>query len=220
MIYGYIRVSTEKQDFISQKYSIEKYCEYREFKNIQFVTEKVSGKVPREKRDLGKLVQQLQKDDVLICSELSRLGRSITDTLITLDILEQKEVQVHLIKENQISGTKEFSMLCAVYAIIAQTERQRISERTKEALQAKIAQGMKIGHFKGYKCTNTKLTPYKDDILQMLLNGSSIFAISKKYGVKWITARDFIRDRLHYDMDKIESRKKYNEAIKKKYICE
>lgn len=215
MIYGYIRVSTEKQDFMSQKYSIEKYCEYREFKNIQFVTEKVSGKVPREKRDLGKLVQQLQKDDVLICSELSRLGRSITDTLITLDILEQKKVQVHLIKENQISGTKEFSMLCAVYAIIAQTERQRISERTKEALQAKIAQGMKIGHFKGYKCTNTKLTPYKDDILQMLLNGSSIFAISKKYGVKWITARDFIRDRLHYDMDKIESRKKYNEAIKK-----
>lgn len=220
MIYGYIRVSTEKQDFMSQKYSIEKYCEYREFKNIQFVTEKVSGKVPREKRDLGKLVNILQKGDVLICSELSRLGRSITDTLITLDILEQKEVQVHLIKENQISGTKEFSMLCAVYAIIAQTERQRISERTKEALQAKIAQGMKIGHFKGYKCSNTKLTPYKDDILQMLLNGSSIFAISKKYGVKWITARDFIRDRLHYDMDKIESRKKYNEAIKKKYICE
>lgn len=215
MIYGYIRVSTEKQDFMSQKYSIEKYCEYREFKNIQFVTEKVSGKVPREKRDLGKLVQQLQKDDVLICSELSRLGRSITDTLITLDILEQKEVQVHLIKENQISGTKEFSMLCAVYAIIAQTERQRISERTKEALQAKIAQGMKIGHFKGYKCTNTKLTPYKNEILQMLLNGASILAISKKYGVKWITARDFIRDRLHYDMNAIESRKKYNEAIKK-----
>lgn len=223
MVYAYIRVSTDKQGFDGQKFSIEKYAEYRGLKVDEWVEEKISGKVPRDKRDLGKLVARMVTGDVLITPELSRLGRTITDTLVTLDLLEQKGCIIHLIKENQVSGTKEFTMLCAVYAIIAQTERQRISERTKEALQARKAQGMIIGHYKGYKCQNVKLTPHKQEIVELLNEGKSILYISKKYNVKWITARNFIRDRLHYDMNKIESRVRYHEYIdakRKKYSCE
>lgn len=160
----------------------------------------------------------METGDVLITPELSRLGRTITDTLVTLDLLEQKGCIIHLIKENQVSGTNEFSMLCAVYAIIAQTERQRISERTKEALQARKEQGMIIGHYKGFKCTNVKLTPYRTEILNMLGQGASIWAIAEKYGVRWVTARTFIRDRLNYDLDKISSCHNYREFIAKKKV--
>lgn len=216
MVYAYIRVSTDKQDFDGQKYALEKYAAYKGLTINEWIEEKVSGKVPREKRDLGKLVAKMITGDILITPELSRLGRSITDTLITLELLENKGCEVHLIKENQISGTKEFTMLCAVYAIIAQTERQRISERTKEALAARKAQGMIIGHYKGYKCNNVKLTPYKKDILAMLQSGSSILSIAKKYKVKWITARNFIKDRLNYDISTIKSVSDYRQNCKKK----
>lgn len=214
MNYAYIRVSTDKQDFNGQKFSIEKYANYKDFSIDEWIEEKVSGKVPRDKRDLGKLVSRMVDGDRLITPELSRLGRSITDTLVTLDILETKGVEVHLIKENQVSGTKEFNMLCAVYAIIAQTERQRISERTKEALAAKKAAGMIIGHYKGYKCKNVKLTPYKNEIFKLLENGATILSISQKYNVKWITARNFIRDRMNYDLNKIASVKNFREYKK------
>lgn len=196
MVYAYIRVSTERQNFESQKYSIDRYAEYKELSVDEYLEEKASGKIPRVKRDLGRLCEKIQEGDVLIVSELSRLGRSITDTLITLDLLNTKKVSVHLIKENLISGTKEFQMICAVYAIIAQVERERISERTREALQQKIAAGQHIGHYKGFKCTNVKLTPHAEEIKQLLAEGVSIYAIAKRYNVKWITARNFIRDRL------------------------
>lgn len=196
MVYAYIRVSTEKQNFISQKYSIDKYAEYKGLVINEYLEEKASGRIPRIKRDLGRLCENIAEGDVLIVSELSRLGRSITDTLITLDLLNSKNVTVHLIKENLISGTKEFQMICAVYAIIAQVERERISERTREALQQKIAAGQHIGHYKGFKCTNVKLTPHAAEVKQFLAEGKSIYFIAKHFGVKWITARNFIRDRL------------------------
>ena len=217
MVYAYIRVSTDKQGFDGQKYSLEKYAEYKGLKVDEWIEEKVSGKVPREKRDLGKLVARMVTGDVLITPELSRLGRTITDTLVTLDLLEQKGCIVHLIKENQVSGTTEFTMLCAVYAIIAQTERQRISERTKEALAYRKSQGMIIGHYKGYKCQNiiqnNKLTPYKQEIVELLHEGKSIYYIARKYNVTWITARNFIRDRLEYDIFKIQSVSDYHNNI-------
>lgn len=50
----------------------------------------------------------------------------------------------------------------------------------------------------------------------MLDAGASIFEISKKYNVKWKTARDFIRDRLNYDLNTIESRIIYQERLKNK----
>lgn len=209
MVYGYIRVSTEKQDFLAQKFGIEKYCEFREIKVNFWIEEKKSGTVPREKRDLGILVEKLADGDKLISTELSRIGRSPADTLTTLELLKKKNVEVHLIKENLVSGTSTYDLMCALFAAIAGMERQRISERTKEALAAKKAQGMIIGHYKGFKCTNVKLTPYADEISTYLDNGKSIKFIADNYNVKWITARNFIRDRLHYDLNKIESCIKY-----------
>lgn len=217
MVYCYIRVSTVEQNFDGQLYSIQNYAKFHNLVIDEIIEEKVSGKVSRERRDLGKLVERVREGDIIITPELSRFGRTVTDTLITLDLLKAKKCTVHLIKENQVSGTKEFDMICAVYAIVAQIERERISERTKEALAARKAQGMKIGHFKGYVCSHIKLTDYSDEIVKLLRNGKSISFIAKKYGVKWITARNFIRDRLHWNLNDIESCRKYREYCIEKY---
>lgn len=211
MTYVYIRVSTVRQDFQGQLFAIQQYAKIHNLNIDEIVEEKVSGKVPREKRDLGKLIAKMSKGDTLITPELSRLGRSIADTVMTIELLSRKEINVHLIKENLISGTPNYEFMTTIYAGLAQMERQRISERTKEALQSKIAAGIKIGHYKGYKCTNVKLTPYKKEIENYLLEGKSILFIANKYGVKWVTARNFIRDRMQYNIDNIPSVKYYHE---------
>lgn len=197
MVIGYTRVSTNFQTVESQQYSIKEYCSYKKFKLDKFVNETISGTVPREKRVLGILCNSLQEGDVLIVSELSRLGRTIIDTLVTLEMLQNKKVEVHLIKENLVSGTLEFNMMCAVYAIIAQTERQRISERTREALRMRMANGQHIGRRKGEKPKVYKLTPYKTEIEVMINNHVSIYSIAKKYNVKWITAKNFVKNNLN-----------------------
>lgn len=218
MVYAYIRVSTVKQDFTGQFYSIQQYADLHGLKIDEVIEEKVSGKVPRDKRDLGRLVAKLVEGDVLLTPELSRLGRSTGDTVTTVELLKKKNVTVHLIKENLISGTPNYDFMTTIYAGLASMERQRISERTKEALQAKIAAGVRIGHYKGYKCSNVKLTPYQAEILTALGNGCSIKYIAEKYGVKWSTARDFIRDRLHYDLNKIKTVTDYRSYMAKKQV--
>lgn len=209
MVFAYIRVSTDKQDFTGQFFAIQQYARMHELKIDEVVEEKVSGKVPRDKRDLGQLVARLCAGDVLLTPELSRLGRSTADTVTTVEILKKRQVQVHLIKEGLVSGTPNYDFMTTIYAGLAAMERQRISERTREALQARIAAGVRIGHYKGFKCTNVKLSPYKAEILTALENGKSIKFIAEKYQVKWSTARDFIRDRLGYDLSQISSVQAY-----------
>lgn len=216
MVYAYIRVSTEKQDFTGQLFALQQYAELHGLRIDEVVEEKVSGKVPRNKRDLGILVEKLERGDILLTPELSRLGRSTADTVSTIEELKQKEIKVHLIKENLISGTPNYEFMTTIYAGLAQMERQRISERTKEALRAKMAQGQRIGHYKGFKCSNVKLTPYTEEITNFLLQGKSILFVSEYYGVKWSTARDFIRDRLKWDMSKIESCTRFQNYCKAK----
>lgn len=215
MTYCYIRVSTERQDFGGQLFSVQQYANLRNLHIDEIVEEKISGKVPKTKRDLGKLVAKLNKGDVLVTPELSRLGRSTADTVDTIDVLNRKGIEVHLIKENLVSGTPNYDFMTTIYAGLASMERQRISERTKEALKAKKAQGIQIGHVKGFKCSNVKLTPYQDEIKQLLNDGKSIYYISRKYNVKWQTARDFIRDRLKFNLEKIPSVQNFRSKVLK-----
>lgn len=216
MIYAYIRVSTDKQDFTGQFFAIQQYARLHGFKIDEVVEEKVSGKVPRDKRSLGLLVARLCAGDILLTPELSRLGRSTADTVTTVEILKKRQVQVHLIKEGLVSGTPNYEFMTTIYAGLAAMERQRISERTREALRARMAAGVRIGHYKGFKCTNVKLTPYKAEILTALENGKSIKFIADTYQVKWSTARDFVRDRLGYDLSQISSVQRYRELMEKK----
>ena len=77
MIYGYIRVSSDKQTVANQRFEINKFCERENLKIDGWIEETISGTKSYNKRQLGTLLKRVKKDDLIICAELSRLGRNL-----------------------------------------------------------------------------------------------------------------------------------------------
>ncbi len=78
MIYGYIRVSSDKQTVENQRFEINKFCERENLKIDGWVEETIGGTKSYNKRESGKLLNQVKKDDLIICAELSRLGCNLS----------------------------------------------------------------------------------------------------------------------------------------------
>ena len=95
MIYGYIRVSTDKQTVENQRFEITRYARRHKMRIDQWIEETISGTVSPDKRNLGKLLQLVKADDKIICSELSRLGRSMFMIMSILNRLMENNVAVH-----------------------------------------------------------------------------------------------------------------------------
>lgn len=195
MIYAYYRVSTDEQDFENQKSGVVRYCEYKGLTiNKEIVEEGVSGKIDYKKRKLGKLVKELKDGDLLIVSELSRLSRSMTDTFEMVKVLKNKGVNIYCVKENmEINDSALGLMIMSVFAFSAQIERERISQRTKEALARKKAEGVHIGRKPGSQNKLNKLD--KDDYLigACVLQGMSVYQMARKFNVGWGTMRKYVR---------------------------
>ena len=81
MIYGYIRVSTEQQNTVNQKHEISTFAEKNQLKIDKWVDETISSRKPLKERKLGSLIKKLKKGDILIASELSRLGRNLMEVM-------------------------------------------------------------------------------------------------------------------------------------------
>ena len=77
MTYGYIRVSSDKQTVENQRFEINKFCERENLKIDGWIEETISGTKSYDKRRLGTLLKRVKKDDLIICAELSRLGRNL-----------------------------------------------------------------------------------------------------------------------------------------------
>src|SRR5574344_3134921 len=150
MIYGYIRVSTDKQTVENQRFEIDNFCTKKNIAVQQWIEETISGTKEPEKRALGKLLKRLQKNDILICSELSRLGRSLFMIMDVLSACMKKEIQLWTIKDNYRLGSDISSKVLAfAFGLSAEIERNLISQRTKEALARAKAEGIKIGRQEG-----------------------------------------------------------------------
>ena len=193
MIYGYIRVSTDKQTVENQRHEINRFCEREKIAIGQWLEETISGTMEPEKRKLGKLLEKLRKDDILICAELSRLGRSL---LMIFDILNQclkREVQVWTIKDNYRLGADISSKVLAfAFGLSAEIERNLISKRTKEALARKRAEGVVLGRPKGRKSSRVKLTGREQEIAALLKRGYSKSKIARRLKVHRITLAKFL----------------------------
>jgi len=94
MVYGYIRISTDKQDYKNQKFGILAFGNEKGLGQIKLIEETVSGRVSWKKRELGWIVERMEKGDTLIVSELSRLGRSLLEVMELLAELMRREVTV------------------------------------------------------------------------------------------------------------------------------
>ena len=135
MIYGYIRVSTDKQTVENQRFEINQFIRKNGFKVNAWIEETISGTVAPDKRNLGKLIQKTKKGDIIICSELSRLGRNMFMIMSILNILMERGVKIYTVKERYKLGEDLTSKVLAfAFSISAEIERSLISQRTKEAL--------------------------------------------------------------------------------------
>lgn len=99
-VIAYIRVSTQVQPLESQEYEIRKWCEERSLSIDRWVTESVSGTKSWEKRMLGKTIRRMKPGDLLVCSEISRLGRNMLMIMSILNVCSQRRLRIHTIKDN------------------------------------------------------------------------------------------------------------------------
>lgn len=162
MIYGYIRVSTDHQTVENQRFEIKNFCKRNDLKVDGWIEETISGTKNYSKRRLGTLLKKVTKGDMIICSELSRLGRSLFMIMDILNICMTKECQVWTIKDNYRLGDDISSKVLAfAFGLSAEIERNLISQRTKEALARKRAEGVVLGRPKGRKTAPEKHPLYK-----------------------------------------------------------
>ena len=184
MIYGYIRVSTDKQTVENQRFEINRFLQKTKFHVESCIEETISGTVSPKNRNLGKLIEKTKKGDVIICSELSRLGRNMFMIMSILNILMERGVLIYTVKEHYKLGQDLTSKVLAfAFSISAEIEKTLISQRTKEALNRKKAEGVKLGRPKGRKNTTHKLTGCDDIIRNMLSEGYPRTLISKQLNV-------------------------------------
>ena len=133
MIYGYIRVSSDKQTVENQRFEIMNFCERQKIKINDWIEETISGTKNYDKRQLGKLLKKVDKNDIIICSELSRLGRNLFMIMEILNICMNKECRVWTIKDNYRLGDDiQSKVLAFAFGLSAEIERNLISQRTKE----------------------------------------------------------------------------------------
>ena len=138
MIYGYIRVSTDKQTVENQRFEIRKYAKRKKIEIDGWVEETISGTISPDKRNLGKLLKGAQKGDIIICSELSRLGRNMFMIMSILNVLMERNIMVYTVKEGYKLGDDLSSKVLAfAFSISAEIERSLLSQRTTEALRRK-----------------------------------------------------------------------------------
>jgi len=191
---AYLRVSTVDQDLEKNKVDILKYANDNRLGHVEFIEEKVSGTVNWRERKIADVINSLTAEDNIIVSELSRLARSTLQILEILEILRKKNINIYAIKGGwKLDNSMQSKIISTMFAMMAEIERDLISERTKEALKARKAQGKKLGRPTGKG--KSKLDEYETEILSLIQYGVPKTTIAKKYNTttpnlyNWIERR-------------------------------
>lgn len=146
MIYAYLRVSTDKQDYENQRLGIVQFCEKRNWIiDKEIVDDGISGAKEPEERKLGKILRKIKSGDIIVCSELSRLGRKLFMIMRILEHCMKVGAKVYTVKENyELGDNIQSKVLAFAFGLSAEIERKLISERTKESLQRKKIKRTKV----------------------------------------------------------------------------
>ena len=193
MIYGYIRVSTEQQHLENQTHEITTFAENNGITIDKWVEETISSRKPLNERKLGSLLKKLKKGDVLIATELSRLGRNLLEVMGILQNCLEKDCQIWTLKENYHLGSDiQSKVLAFAFSLAAEIERQLISERTKNSLKRLKDEGKHLGRPHGF--SYKKLAKSHKRIVEMLDKNMTKAEIAKIMGCSWITIHRYIKD--------------------------
>jgi len=195
MVYAYVRVSTDRQTIENQKFEIKRFCEVNNLKISKWIEECISGKKSVHERKLGSLLKRMKKGDIMICSELSRLGRNLLMIMSILNECMMRGIKVWTVKENYRLGNDiSCKVLAFAFGLSAEIERNLISERTKEALARKKAEGVVLGRPVGSKSKMKKLHGKEELVKEMLNSKTPKSRIAKKLKVQRRTLYKLIKD--------------------------
>lgn len=193
MIYAYIRVSTDKQTTENQRFEIENFAKRREMKISQWIQETISSRKDLQDRVFGSLLDNLKFHDVLIVSEISRMGRNLMQIMSILNLCMERQVKVYAIKEGyELGDNINSKVLAFAFGLSAEIERTLISQRIKEALARRKAEGIKLGRPKGSRKQFPKLAPHANYIRVQLAKGASQISIARSLNVHRHTVKDWI----------------------------
>jgi DNA invertase Pin-like site-specific DNA recombinase len=192
-VIGYIRVSSVKQTVEHQRYEIKQFAKRNQIKIDKWIEETISSRKPLTKRKLGKLLTQLESNDILIAAEISRLGRSLLEVMRILESCLNKNCQVWTLKENYRLGNDIQSKVMAfAFGLSAKIERNLISQRTKLSLENVRITGKKLGRPFSVQSQKLKLSQNTKKIKELRDNNISITQISKVLKVQRMTVYRFL----------------------------
>ena len=196
MIYGYIRVSTDHQHTANQHHEIELFTAKNAMKIDKWVEEVISSRKPLHERRLGKILKKLKKGDILIATELSRLGRNLLEVMGILQECLEKDCQIWTLKENYRLGADiQSKVLAFAFSLASEIERQLISERTKISLQRLKDEGRHLG--RPYGTSYQKLQKQHDRLMNLLDKGLTKAEIARSLGCSWLTVHRYMQRNLN-----------------------
>jgi len=194
MIYGYVRVSTDRQNTENQRFEIRNFAKQNDIVIEEWIEEKVSSMQELRKRKLGKLIGRAKEGDLIIASELSRLGRNLLQVMGMLNHLMITGVRVWTIKDGYKLGDDISSKVLAfAFGLSAEIERKLISQRTKEALARVKAGGKALGRPVGRRNSTSKLTNRAGIVQRLLSCGCSHSEMARKLKVHRNTLTAFLK---------------------------
>lgn len=204
-IYGYLRVSSDDQDVNNQKSGVENFAAEHKWIIDEFITDEgVSGGKDPDKRNLGPLLKKVQKGDIIIASEISRLGRDLYMVMDILHYCMEQGCVIHTVKDRFTLGDDiQSKVLAFAFGLAAEIERQMIRQRTLEALRLRVKYGVLLGRPIGAKTSyDTKqkkmYLEQKADIWNALNYGAPLRSIAPKLGISRATLYRFLIEDGYY----------------------
>jgi len=194
---AYLRVSKDTQDVNNQKLAILEFAQREKMEVDDFVEITASSRKSTKERKIDLLLEQLDPEDTLIVSELSRVGRSVGKIITTVDTLMRGRIRFIAVEESiRFNGSQDLrtKVMVTMFGLFAEIERDLISMRTREGMAAAKASGKKLGRPKGVP-GKLKLDGREDEIKRLLALGVSKSSIAKITGVDRSTLYNFIRSR-------------------------
>ncbi len=168
-VIGYIRVSSDKQDAQKQEHLLLKYAQEHQMRIDEFIQIEISSRKDREARRIDALLEQLNREDVLLVAELSRLGRNMFEVINIINQLSEDGVKIVFVRQPELSTAGPHAkLLLAIYSYFAEAERDFISVRTQQGLAAARARGKHLGRPKGSRDKERILDPYREQIKEYL----------------------------------------------------
>jgi len=191
---AYLRVSTVDQDTEKNKADVLKFAHERRFGHVDFVEEKVSGAKHWKQQKIKEVIDKLGDGDRLILPELSRLGRSMLEIMEIMAVAKEKGIAIYDVKNGwELNSSIQSKVMAMIFSIAAEIEKDLISKRTKEGLQAARAKGRLLGRPKGPG--KSKLDKHREEIIALMKTGSKQVYIAKRYGTSQPNLYNWIRKR-------------------------